>query len=244
MAPVIMPPRRLVAHPAWRNVSRQDAEELLKEAMLGEVILRPSASKGPEHVSLTWKIDDDQGRVALYQHLDIQERDQGRLYIGNECFEDMDEIIARFVEPIAAYLRDVRATSKFFSLPGIDRKQAAQQIESHLTVERSHHPERIAYCLSLARDRPGHVVLSYQPAGRCFHELVEVLPSGLRLRGQRFESVEAMITGLSRIGEWLLPPEYQSKVASEGDRMGIVVIMIIIIIIIVVARIQIMIVKL
>lgn len=206
------PRRPLVAqgHPAWRDVSRQEAESILKDALLGEVILRPSGSRGPDHVSLTWKIDDDQGRVALFQHLDIGERGPHQLLLGGgrgeETFEDYDEIIARYVEPVAANLRDVRATPKYLPLSAREAVQAVEAIKEHLVRERDQRPGRIAYCLTLARERPGQVLLSWQPASRPHHELIEVDPRGFTMRGKHFERIEQLIGWFKQGGASERPP--------------------------------------
>jgi transcription elongation factor SPT6 len=46
-----------VNHPFFKSVDYKEAENILKTAPNGEVIIRPS-TKGPEHLSLTWKVDD------------------------------------------------------------------------------------------------------------------------------------------------------------------------------------------
>lgn len=198
--------RRLISHPSYREVSRLEAERLLSEASLGEVIVRPSASLGPDHLALTWKIDScEQG--GLFQHLDILESQRPadnpyalgrRLEISQpdgtkQVFEDLDEIIARYIEPTSAFLQDIRTCPKFRRLNTLDRVAARTQIESMLAAERAKAPARIAYSLWLSRERPGTVVLSYQPSSRCHHELVEVSPMGFRLRGTSFERLDALI---------------------------------------------------
>jgi transcription elongation factor SPT6 len=216
-APKHTKPRRLISHPSYKDVSRGEAERLLGPAQLGEVIVRPSASRGPDHLALTWKLDQcTQG--GLYLHLDIHEADRPadnpyglgrplRVALPTEhgsgsgsatstqtlVYEDLDEIIARLVEPTAAFLQDVRACPKFLPVDTLDRTAARAHVEAFLAAERHKAPGRIAYCLSLSRDTPGAVLLSYQPASRCHHEIIGVSPAGFRLRGTTFDRLDALI---------------------------------------------------
>ena len=83
----------------------------------GEVIIRP-AGKGASYLSLTWRV-----YRGIYQHVSIEEKDKenqftlGRqLVIDNETYEDLDEIIARFVAPMAQNARDI-ISHKYFTDP-------------------------------------------------------------------------------------------------------------------------------
>lgn len=197
-------PRRMISHPSYKEVSRIEAERLLSSAVLGEAIIRPSGSHGAGHLTLTWKIDQcEQG--GLFQHVDVTEGQRTTDFsLGKQLsiqhadgskhvYEDLDEIIARFVEPLSTYLQDVRTCPKYLAVTSLDRTGARSQIEAWLATQRSLAPGRIAYCLSLNRERPGSVLLSYQPGSRAYHETVDVTPSGYRLRGLNFERLEALI---------------------------------------------------
>ena len=58
---------------------------------------------------MTWKVTDN-----VYQHIDVEERGKtndfslgSQLIIAGEEFEDLDEIIARHVNPLAANAREL-----------------------------------------------------------------------------------------------------------------------------------------
>lgn len=64
---------------------------------------------GADHLTVTWKVTD-----KIYQHIDVKETGKenefslgSRLWIGNEEFEDLDEIIARHVNPMSSNVRDI-----------------------------------------------------------------------------------------------------------------------------------------
>jgi hypothetical protein len=93
-------PRRNIDHPLFKNVDGEAAERHLKDLPVGEVVIRPSA-RGLHHLTITWKCSDE-----VYVHLGVLEKDKpndvssalGRtLIIGDEKFDDLDEILERFV---------------------------------------------------------------------------------------------------------------------------------------------------
>ena len=64
---------------------------------------------GDCRLTVTWKVHD-----GIYQHIDVKEKGKinsfslgQSLWIGLEEFEDLDEIIARHINPMAAHARDV-----------------------------------------------------------------------------------------------------------------------------------------
>jgi transcription elongation factor SPT6 len=74
----------------------------------GKGIVRP-LSKGTDHLTGTWKVADD-----ILQHVDVGEEGQGNacsisksLLIGDKQFEDLDEIVAQYTNPMAARVRDL-----------------------------------------------------------------------------------------------------------------------------------------
>lgn len=90
--------KRIIAHPQFKNIGYSQAVQLLRDMDIGEAIIRPS-SKGNNHLTVTWKISR-----GCYQHVDvIEERKMNefsigkRLIIDGEDFEDLDEILARYV---------------------------------------------------------------------------------------------------------------------------------------------------
>lgn len=191
LAPTTMLVKRLISHPAYHNVAREEAERMLEAAVAGEVVIRPSSSRGPTHLTLTWKVEDAADAVPLFQHLSVACNPTGKGYlIGEMHYEDLDEIIARHIEAVAGFLRDIKGTPKYLSITSSD---ARLQVESHLLEERRRDPTRIAYCFSLSHEHPGQVLLSFQPSSRSYHEIVHVTPTGFILRGEHFAGVEALV---------------------------------------------------
>lgn len=55
--------KRVVNHPNWHVMNAGQAEQFLAGMTRGDVVVRPS-SKGPDHLAVTWKVDED-----VYQHI-------------------------------------------------------------------------------------------------------------------------------------------------------------------------------
>lgn len=104
-------------------------------------------------------------------------------------YEDLDEIIARFVQPMAAFARDLLSHKCYRAANGGDRKA----LEKLLSEEKARNPKRIPYFFSCSKQYPSKFVLAYQPASKPKMEFVTVTPDGFRYRGQVHESVNELL---------------------------------------------------
>lgn len=101
---------RVIVHPSFKNISFKEAEKLMASMDQGDVIVRPS-SKGTDHLTVTWKVGD-----SICQHVDVREEGKENafslgqsLWINDEEFEDLDEIVARYINPMAGHAKDIYA---------------------------------------------------------------------------------------------------------------------------------------
>uniref|UniRef100_T1IT45 S1 motif domain-containing protein n=1 Tax=Strigamia maritima TaxID=126957 RepID=T1IT45_STRMM len=178
---------RVIAHPSFHNISCQEAEKLLLTQRQGDVIICPS-SKSADHLSIVWKVFN-----GINQCIDVREEGKinvcslGRsLWIDNEEFEDLDEIIARYVRPMAAFARDLIGF-KYFRNGG-----SREIMEKFVIDEKKKFPARIPYFVSIYKEFPGKFILSYLPRIECRHEFVSVTPNGYCFRNRVFRSVNAL----------------------------------------------------
>lgn len=100
-------------------------------------------------MTVTWKVADN-----IYQHIDVREEGKENafslgqsLWIGNEEFEDLDEIIARHVNPMAAYARDLFSFRYYKDTEGGLKDKA----EEFLKEEKKKNPSKIHYIISVAK---------------------------------------------------------------------------------------------
>ncbi|XP_053682343.1 transcription elongation factor SPT6 isoform X2 [Sabethes cyaneus] len=182
--------KRVIVHPSFQNISYAEALKKLDQLDQGDVIVRPS-SKGSDHLTATWKVTND-----IYQHIDIREEGKENifslgqsLWIGNEEFEDLDEIIARYINPMASYVRDL-LNYKYYKETSGGMKDKAEDI---IKEEKKKNPNKIHYVISVAKNYPGKFLLSYLPRTKFKHEYITVTPEGYRFRQQRFDSVNSLL---------------------------------------------------
>lgn len=182
--------KRVIVHPSFHNISYAEAVKLLNSMDQGEVVVRPS-SKGTEHLTVTWKVADE-----VYQHIDVREVGKENtfslgtsLFIGSEEFEDLDEIIARHISPMASYARDL-TTFKYYrdTLGGLRDKA-----EELLKEEKKKNSNKIHYFLCASKSYPGKFMISYLPRHSCKHEYISVTPEGFKFRQQMFDNVNALM---------------------------------------------------
>ena len=183
--------KRVITHSSFHNISFKEAEKMLANMDLGDCIIRPS-SKGQDHLTVTWKVFDN-----IYQHIDVREENKANsfslgqsLWIGNEEFEDLDEIIARHINPMASNCRDILQYKYFRTdTDGGSRPKCEQLVKS----EKRLNPNKIPYIFSASKELPGKFMLSYQPRDNVRHEYVTVTPDGYRFRHQNHETLSLLM---------------------------------------------------
>jgi transcriptional accessory protein Tex/SPT6 len=186
--------RRRIAHPLFKQGTHDQVAELLKVAPVGEVYFRPS-SKGTAHLTASIKLS----ATGPLLHVDIAEEDKpsaaelgASLFLGRdeskkqpgERFDDLDEIIARYIEPLVENVRELEGHRKF-----VDEK-GADVLERMLKAEKSGAPQTIPYRLSPNPKAADHYQLSYLPKQKVIREFVKVSPAGFLYRTKLFSSVE------------------------------------------------------
>ncbi|KAM4046625.1 transcription elongation factor SPT6 [Anomaloglossus baeobatrachus] len=181
--------KRVIAHPSFHNINFKQAEKMMETMDQGDVIIRPS-SKGENHLTVTWKVSE-----GIYQHVDIREEGKenafslgSTLWINTEEFEDLDEIIARFVQPMASFARDLINHKYYQDCNCGDKKK----LEELLIKTKKEKPTFIPYFMCACKELPGKFLLGYQPRAKPRVEYVTVTPEGFRYRGHVFPTVNGL----------------------------------------------------
>ncbi|CAI5985380.1 unnamed protein product [Closterium sp. NIES-64] len=187
---------RMITYPLFHNVSLEGAKKVLADKDVGSVVIRPS-SRGPTHLSITMKLPG-----GAFTHVDVHEGGKDRtsatsflrlgrtLTIGDESYEDLDEVMARYIEPLAARMRDMAAYRKF-------RLGSKGDMDALVRTDKEREPARIPYYLSLSHDHPGAFMLTYirsaSVSGRPVHEYITVSPEGFRFRKHTFPTPDRLV---------------------------------------------------
>ena len=118
-----------IDHPSFENITREKAySKLTEEYATGEPIFRPS-SKGPNHLNASFKIDDTPLPIIMDQLIaqDPSMKDKKnplglseKLMIDQEEFEDLDEIIARYISPLMGNVEDLKRHKYYWIWVGLD----------------------------------------------------------------------------------------------------------------------------
>ena len=214
--------RRVIVHPSFKNIGFKEAEKIMASMDQGEVIVRPS-SKGTDHLTVTWKVADD-----IYQHVDVREEGKENafslgqsLWIGDEEFEDLDEIVARYINPMAAhardllsfrYIRDLGLTEQTYA-PGKEREKADEVIKE----DKKKNPSKIHYFVSASREFPGKFMLTYLPRSQSKHEFITVTHEGYRFRGQVFDNLNTLFRWFKEHFRDPIPGTPASRGAAAGS---------------------------
>ncbi|KAI1712859.1 SH2 domain-containing protein [Ditylenchus destructor] len=183
--------KRLIRHPNFHNVTFAQAEVMLKDMPVGDVVVRPS-SKSVNNLTVTWKVAHD-----IYQHISVQESDKpnqfsiGRvLSINDEPFEDLDEILARYIQPLTGYAHDI--TSYKYFMAGVTSEDR-EIIAKHLSDEKQRCPSKIPYTLTASAKFAGFFAISYLIQSKTQHEYFSITPNGITFRYQEFQTTDDLI---------------------------------------------------
>ena len=138
----------------------------------------------------------------VYWHMDIREGKKpgtggtANLRLGTplmidtskEKYEDLDEAVARHIEPVAGFLRDAVMHRKF--LGGRDH-EVDEHLQECFRKNRTQRP----YALSVSGKHHGYLCISYimSASGNVHHEYVEVRPIGYYYRKMEFPTVDRML---------------------------------------------------
>ncbi|KAK3138392.1 hypothetical protein QOZ80_5AG0368330 [Eleusine coracana subsp. coracana] len=184
---------RMIVHPHFQNLTAEEAMQFLSDKEPGEKVIRPS-SRGPSFLTLTLKIFD-----GVYAHKEITEGGKDHkditsllrlgktLTIDNETFEDLDEVIDRYVDPLVGNLKSMLSYRKF-------RKGLKNEVDEMLRAEKAENPMRIVYCFGISHEHPGTFILSYIRSTNPHHEYVGLYPKGFRFRKRDFDNIDRLVS--------------------------------------------------
>ena len=104
-------------------------------------------------------------------------------------FEDLDEMLARFINPMGQLARELHAHKSYRSADGGN----INKLMAMLAEEKKQQPSRIPYFFSASKQLPGKYVLAYQPANKPKIEYLSLTPEGYRYRGLVHGDVNALL---------------------------------------------------
>lgn len=165
-------PRR-IAHEKFKNISSRRALAELENAEVGEFVFRPS-TRSEDALTLTWKF-----WRKHFAHIEIHELEKQpgdaigrRLMISNENFENLREIVERYIIPCNRLVREVKQSVKWCDA------DCWEDLEQRLKEEKNTDKGRIPYRFAILPQYQQHIVLAYVPKNEVVKEFIKVRPRG------------------------------------------------------------------
>lgn len=107
---------RRISHPKYKNVGALPAIDMLKDAPIGDFIIRPS-SQGPEYLAITWKFFKG---VIVHIKVKCEHRGMNNMNMTyriedkeNRSYNSLEEIIEKHIKPMNIYVQDITSNKKF-----------------------------------------------------------------------------------------------------------------------------------
>ncbi|KUL84062.1 hypothetical protein ZTR_07408 [Talaromyces verruculosus] len=183
---------RVIKHPLFRAYNSKQAEEYLGGMNRGDCVIRPS-SKGPDHLTVTWKVAD-----GVYQHIDVLELDKENEYSvgrilkigGKYTYSDLDELIVSHVQTMARKVDEIMSHEKYQSGTKADT-------EKWLTTYTMANPKRSVYAFCINPKYPGYFFLCFKAGQNATLQSwnVKVIPQGFELQRNPYPDMRALCNG-------------------------------------------------
>jgi len=204
---------RNIRHTNWTDADHSRAVKIIDEVPLGNVLFRPS--RRHDVLIAMLKVRQTRGEnhhpvepEKCFRAFEVHEKNTktiaaafeiaSELEVDGICYKDMDEIIARHMDPIMENLRLFQEHGKFGLRSGevVDRFQLKDAIKRFSKEDR-----RMLWYVLTYSDMPGHGTLIWTLGGqKPREELIEIAPEGYALWGQNFDTVKALIHWFKTIG--------------------------------------------
>jgi len=134
----------------------------------------------------------------VFVHIDVLEEEKPnnwslgkKLKIGEDTYDDLDDIIANFVDPMVNFAETVFNHRRF-------KAGKRSEIDAFLGEAKRQNPKEIAYVIAVCYEDPGRFQLCYQPGKKVIREFITVTPKGLRYRKKYLKSAERVVDFFKR----------------------------------------------
>eukprot|EP01080_Neovahlkampfia_damariscottae_P003928 gene3928-7138_t len=204
--------KRNVNHPLFKNFDFEESKNYLKTHSIGDLIIRPS-SKGFDHLTITYKFFEN-----VYVNLDILEKNKKdpfslgeKLIIENQEFDDLDEIIARYIEPIIDHIKNLLNHQKFIN-------KSEDEIKKSLIKQKQINSQIIPYAVGIDHKRSGRFNIYYVPGlKRVKLEHIGVNPDGFSFLKRNFSSPNKLFNAFKKSYKELASLKYSRNEEDEED---------------------------
>jgi transcription elongation factor SPT6 len=171
---------RTFVHRHFQNKNRAESEEFLATKPIGSYLIHPTSKKN--YLSITSRFHFD-----TFAHISVEELPDGTLKIDKEVYDNLDDLVARFMEPMLINVKELESAPCFKVLNKADMIPFIQ-------AEKRSTPNRSPYHIAPSQEKPGFFVLYYIPGSTTVQkEYVHVVPDGFKYRSIIHKSVNRLI---------------------------------------------------
>ncbi|GLC44284.1 hypothetical protein PLESTB_000760900 [Pleodorina starrii] len=197
---------RPIRHPMFKNVSQVDANASLgkEEVAVGSCIIRPNVRGNPNVLDVSIKTahgPSSSTPVIMVAQLQESEKPQGRAAhltlappfsidlnycgLGTVQYEDLDEVLGNFVEPLVQNCMAVTSHRKY-----VDAAQAV--VEDRVRQEKQANPKVHPYYLTIHKGNMFYIVFCV--ANSVHKEPFYASPKGFYFRSRTYSDIEHVLT--------------------------------------------------
>eukprot|EP00457_Paulinella_chromatophora_P000245 gb/GEZN01000245.1/.p1 GENE.gb/GEZN01000245.1/~~gb/GEZN01000245.1/.p1 ORF type:complete len:1774 (+),score=488.63 gb/GEZN01000245.1/:416-5323(+) len=209
---------RKINHPSFQNMTCAEAEIYLKDRKRGELVIRPS-SKGYDYVTISYKVYND---PTVVYHTEVKELDKPNkmalgttLQIDQEKFEDLDEVLARHIQPL---IEQYGALLKFYKMYFGDEKSVME----NLREAKEDIPTQIPYFFWQSKKYPGMFEFLYLYGKKTVdRDYIRVTPEGYRFNKHLYPTPQRLLDSCKKnIAEKLKQKEKKFQSQNRGAVRG------------------------
>ena len=191
---------RPIRHPYFKNITMAEATSEVLAGPVGVAVIRPAAKSFKKlHITmcmpggLVWNVEIRElgptaANLRLATPLEVEPIPGHKFE-----YEDLDELVVRFIDPVAAAFRALSTHRKWKGGPDIGPAKSWEDVQDELRAEKEAAPNQAAYCLAADLHRPGAFYLAHHIGSTPRREYFVVLPDGFYFRKKIFGTVEHML---------------------------------------------------
>lgn len=209
---------RPIRHPYFKNITAAEANSEVLGGPIGVAVIRPAAKSYKRlyitmcmPCGLVWNVGirelgKPKGNLTLAAPLEVEPIPGHKFE-----YEDLDELVVRFIDPVGAAMRALSAHRKWRGGPELGPAISWEDIQDELRMEKEAAPNQAAYCLAADILRPGAFYLAHHIGSAPRREYFVVLPDGFYFRRKIYGTVEHMLVQFKKNPGNIQQPSYGSQ---------------------------------
>ena len=190
---------RPIRHPYFKNVTASEASAEVLAGPVGVAIIRPAA-KSFKRLYITMSMPSGMVLNVGVKELGTSKSNltlAGPLEVepipGHKFeYEDLDELVVRFIDPTAAAMRSLSLHRKWRGGPETGPAKSWEEIKDDLRLEKGS-SSFTGYCIAPDIHRPGAFYIAHHIGSSPRREYFIVLPDGFYFRKKMYGTVEHML---------------------------------------------------